>query len=78
MNIIVLQIIAAFVALAGSIVNLLSLLINIPDWLSIASAVALLISAALWLGLYFINTSNQCTRHPLHPIFQKSPNPFIR
>ena len=56
MNIIVLQIIAAFVALAGSIVNLLSLVINIPDWLSIASAVALLISAALWLGLYFINT----------------------
>ena len=59
MNIIVLQIIAAFVALAGSIVNLLSLGINIPDWLSIASAVALLISAALWLGLYFINTSKK-------------------
>ena len=59
MNIIVLQIIAAFVALAGSIVNLLSLVINIPDWLSIACAVALLIAAALWLGLYFINTSKK-------------------
>lgn len=59
MNIIVLQIIAAFVALAGSIVNLIGLFIYIPEWLSIACAVALLIAAALWLGLYFINTTKK-------------------
>ncbi|MBQ6946534.1 MAG: hypothetical protein IJN42_00670 [Clostridia bacterium] len=56
MKIIVPQLIAALIALAGSVVNILDLFIPLPPWLSIISAVALILAVAVWLGIYLVNT----------------------
>ena len=55
-DILIPQLIVALVALAGSVVNFLSLFISLPEWLSILSAGVMLIASALWLILYFVNT----------------------
>ena len=54
-NILIPQLIVALVALAGSVVNVLSFFITLPEWVSILSAGVMLIASALWLILYFVN-----------------------
>ena len=58
-NILYLQLITALIALAGSAVNLVGVFIKIPNWLSILSAVCLLLSAAAWLCLSLANTKQK-------------------
>lgn len=58
-NILYLQLITALIALAGSAVNLVGVFIDIPSWLSILSAACLLLSAAVWLWLYLVNTKKK-------------------
>jgi len=63
-NILIPQLIVALVALAGSVVNFLSLFIRLPEWLSVISAGVMLAASALWLILYFVNVKKVQPEEP--------------
>ena len=63
-NILIPQLIVALVALAGSVVNVLSFFITLPEWVSILSAGVMLIASALWLILYFVNVKKVQPEEP--------------
>lgn len=63
-NILIPQLIVAIVALAGSVVNFLSLFISLPEWLSVISAGVMLAASALWLILYFASVKKVQPEEP--------------
>ena len=63
-NILIPQLIVALVALAGSVVNFLSLFIRLPEWLSVISAGVMLAASALWLILYFTSVKKVQPEEP--------------
>ena len=63
-NILIPQLIVALIALAGSVLNFLSFVIDLPEWLSILSAGVMLAASALWLILYLVNVRKAPVEEP--------------